>query len=472
MGPLGAYGWKAVDAILAAHNPDRVRWQVIGALVAVAACGPEPATDAALPTPALVPPWESGERLRATVRVGTNGASVLAHWYDRERDIECAFVPTADGYRCLPLVTGSRRHTTQDCGSLDGVAVTEGCVADWGGDPVQVETEHGACPQLSEVVVATKLEHLGQLYRLGSDDRCVPVPGFGEQDWAAEPVSLSSFVGAEVSVAPVGQLGVTQLEGTDGSKQRLRVSTLNGEACDESELRRDGRCIPGPLLHADAFADEACSVSAAVDTSCGTARYIRSETVEDLFELGEPLAQRYRKTEIGCVLQEDQHPAYRVGTQVARSNFEVVEHTAEPAGGLVPRWWSIDAAPIVWSDDWLLAGTECDIREFSAYDACVTGVVESFEHGGPARGPSADPQCSISTFQVYTSSSSVDFISEWNRGCGSDYHSPIPVQVHDGAVFARNDTGDCVEVQPPEDGLLVVESEDHSSLEAFSYRVE
>lgn len=49
---------------------------------------------------------QPGTRLQAKIGATPDGARIFLGWYDSERDIDCEFSDTTEGYRCLPLDNG------------------------------------------------------------------------------------------------------------------------------------------------------------------------------------------------------------------------------------------------------------------------------------------------------------------------------------------------------------------------------
>lgn len=419
----------------------------------------------------LIEPWTSGSRLRATLRVGDNGAAVFAHWHDTTLDIDCQFVPTASGYRCLPRTRGQTAHTNDTCTDAGAVSLTQGCTdsnAGW----VAVEPRRNACPtEWSAAEVVGSGWNLG-VYR-GSPGSCTPKETSPEDDRDVEPADLATFAVGIASLAVVDGVGVRQLSTIGGASQRFALTDMRGDACDEGYLLVEGRCVPGRIRSATHFADAACSTPAATGLPCETVRYATLADSDAVYEVKDPTDVVYEMTESGCHhVADTDEVAYPLGKSVDREAFPTLTRAAVDEGSFVPRWWQHDGQPLLWdASAWLIDGRSCGIRTFTRGEACLSNGLDAISHA-PIVGPYADPDCAIETERLGSSTRSIGFVAERNDECRGEYLSPHAVREHEGPVFERDAAGDCVEVERDPNDTLVVHTDDRSEIEWFERVVE
>ncbi len=444
---------------------------VLIAALAGSACAPEdPAGPTYVP---LVAPWKSGTRLRATLRVGSDGARIFEHWYDTALDLDCSFAPTAMGYRCLPLARGRGAHATQTCTDEGALTLTRGCPGLPGHDDrVALEPEAGTCPLQWSAAEAMGSGWGISVYRR-SGDTCTQQRSDVTNDRRAEPLDVAQFATATASLARVGDVGIRQLQTAGGAQQRLALTDPDGLECDQGQLEGHGRCVPGPILTARVFADANCSTPAAEDTSCGEARYARRTGSEEFFALGPALEVFYAQTDGGCEpVQEPTALAYALQAAVPRESFPQLERVLMDADDFVPQWWRHQSETLIWDPKgWLLDNRACDTRSFLDYEACLSIGLDSVPHA-PILGPYADADCTVRTEDLGASASTVGFIAERDRECQGRYLSPIAVAEHHGPVFGFDDSGACSEIERDPNWKLVVHSEDRSRLRRFTFEIE
>lgn len=137
--------------------------------------------------------YEDGERLTAVNYVGDDGSKQFAGWHDNVLDLDCSFVLSPEGYRCMPTV-GARLTTNRfydsACQNL-AAFLTAPCEP----TPTHVIDFGGACTDFAQRVfnAGPKVD----LVYLVSDGDCVEAPpdGFTYYSVAAE-MQPSTFVGA------------------------------------------------------------------------------------------------------------------------------------------------------------------------------------------------------------------------------------------------------------------------------------
>lgn len=137
--------------------------------------------------------YENGERLTAVNYVGDDGSKQFAGWHDNVLDIDCSFVLSTDGYRCMPTV-GARLTTNRfydsDCQNL-AAFLTAPCEP----APTYVIDFGGACTDFAQRVfnAGTKAEQVYQVF----DGDCLEVApdNYVYYSVAAE-MQPSTFVGA------------------------------------------------------------------------------------------------------------------------------------------------------------------------------------------------------------------------------------------------------------------------------------
>lgn len=192
----------------------------------------------------LVAPWKSGGRLRAMVNVSGDAAS-FSGWWDLELELECAFVQTLDGLRCLPntrrVLSGYR---DSDC--VEPLVQRDSC--DLGGEFVRLSVRdagsEGCVPTYGAFVLDSS--HTGDRY-LSSEQGCERSESVAPSS-VTEPIPLTAFVRGRRSLAPVGDFSVLQIRADDGSERRLDAVMSATTFCELDPVELDPIDVgSGPL---------------------------------------------------------------------------------------------------------------------------------------------------------------------------------------------------------------------------------
>ncbi len=215
----------------------------------------------------------SGTRLRAVYLDAGGGALAFQHFHDVDLDIDCTFLPHADGaYRCLPNVLSDSLFADAAC-TMPLAPVPGGACGASVGDVAAVVADRGGCTSStsggssSNVPTAYRARAVGEevspdaVFYLDADGACVagtvsPTVSYFP---IGEEVPASSFVGGERE----GELfeeraEVGTLRGDDGSYvlESTRDITLDVDCRFE-----DDQCLPPFRAEVGgAHSDAACAV--------------------------------------------------------------------------------------------------------------------------------------------------------------------------------------------------------------------
>jgi hypothetical protein len=219
--------------------------------------------------------FHSGQRLKARLLDGGDGARALEAWVDTALDTDCRFRTAADGVlRCLPETPEPTRHWTEDDIAYLDPACTEAVrllTAD-APLPAQVVGPPGvgaACDEddrpFPVFELGDRLEARRSLYYL--DSACHPLSA-GDASTAVytlgAEVPPSAFVSAEDHIEPIdGRVGVVVREAADGSQESVSAWDEDGEARCEA-LWVGGTCFPRMVAwNVGYFGDDGCTRPAA-----------------------------------------------------------------------------------------------------------------------------------------------------------------------------------------------------------------
>jgi hypothetical protein len=341
-------------------------------LVAATACGQSQSEVGAA---AAEPPFTSGERLRARVFDGGDGAVAVYEWHDAELDTACGFRVASDGaYRCLPWTRDARASYTRtdvvylDAGCSEAVVLfkADAALPEYTlGDPEVVPCTQGAdrypAHRVGEVVPELTRE---TYYRDGSLCRWLgPVSLSASSLTAArlgEVVPPEVFVAAErVPTKSSERLSPIDLQGADGSRERVGVwdSEEPGECVP---LWGDGApCVPPRVAWYvdDFFTDGSCTEpqayvsgasplngGAGIDPSCPppevAVRSARSGGVCSDFaytfhRVGSAATSSYRLEAGVCSSADDpMRLEFEVGEQLPQGSFATIRNTTVGGGRL------------------------------------------------------------------------------------------------------------------------------------------
>jgi hypothetical protein len=104
-------------------------------------------------------PYRSGDRIRAKYLAGSDGSRQFMGWFDTHLDVDCSFLMTSAGYRCVPIpdVYSSESYfSNAECSQPLWAAFSKpGCLTAPG-----METPIGAKTVVSECVSTTTLYRL------------------------------------------------------------------------------------------------------------------------------------------------------------------------------------------------------------------------------------------------------------------------------------------------------------------------
>jgi hypothetical protein len=239
-----------------------VREAAAMSLLALAACGQVAKDKPVSSEPPLdqTPPFESGDRLRARLLDGGQGAVAFVEWHDTELDTPCVFHTASDGVmRCLPWNDAASPHFSRfDVHYLDP-SCSEAVVlfrnsAELPAYTVDLPAQAPGCDAFAEHIPVRRVgdrvqESLLTLYLSSYGNPCHPVV----VDLIASDLDLyrleedvppDLFLAAEREPDQGGQLSPIYLNGSDGSRQRSGV----WDSVRESEcwpLWGDGApCVP------------------------------------------------------------------------------------------------------------------------------------------------------------------------------------------------------------------------------------
>ncbi len=224
-------------------------------------------------------PWRSGDRLRARVIDGGDGALLFAGWYDSELEVDCGFQVVADGsIRCLPRVPSVGEPFIGDfyldagCERPGRFIFRPGDLPPFllGGDgatqdPLRCDPD--ARPPHDRLFRPVLIERPREVYS-GTPGNCtvsggLPPPDSGVEVVELQPVPFESLVGAVEEVDAHGEVSARGFRGDDGSLEVESLAGPDGKECDLFEpVAGSPVCVPAgtPVTSVlDLFADGACS---------------------------------------------------------------------------------------------------------------------------------------------------------------------------------------------------------------------
>ena len=322
----------------------------------------------------------SGSRLRAWRLDAGDGASRFDGWHDAALDMDCTFIPTAEGpWRCRDVAFAEIVY--RDAACTDPIVV-------WGRTPRSTSAQYvydydttprtcalgalGGIENLAPIVgahrIGAPLAAPPQVFRAGAGTCApyVPSPIFGTPAYAelGEAVALDHFVGADEQASPHGALEVIELVADDGATQRLEVRGALGEACTATRFEDAWRCAPieQGLAQGTEYADAACSIRTvlgATGPDCAPPRLLSSTScghgaIRPLERVSGPLYS----SASGTCLSTGSSPAaaWAVGDPLAGDALEAAAPalTMTPVGGALAlqRFDAPDGAPVALGE-WL-----------------------------------------------------------------------------------------------------------------------
>ncbi len=213
--------------------------------------------DAALDAETFAPPpaaFASGTRLRP-IRQQVGDVDRLAGWHDMLLDLDCDFMDTPMGLRCMPTAVGSTNLTadpacTVPLAASPGFAV-QGC---------------GATPGYIYDVRAKKAfsitPHADTAY-IASGGGCAPrsAPELALFDIGPE-VAVTLFVGSHEEQTAGREFSYLETVADDGARVRQStvVNNATGKRCDWLDTNIDERrCVDDAVTGTVAYTDAACS---------------------------------------------------------------------------------------------------------------------------------------------------------------------------------------------------------------------
>jgi len=305
-----------------------------------------------------LPLFESGERLRARLWDGGDGAQIFIGWYDTELETECYAIRLADGQiRCTPRWGHAGTFGDPECTQLV-YDLPPGCVdtPDYSLAPVL----DGWCaaeglPRHELYEIEERLAD-GPTFYLDADGGCHQSSSETVR-YALVPGDASAFVTFSESVVEYDdRVGVKLLSGKDGSHQVYQAIDLeSGYGCGAWYQDPVTMCVPpvGLGIRDDLYTDEACDdAGVAVDYQSGQGCEPQYAFTSDaLFSLGDslPASSISQESAGSCEPWESfGATAYEVGGPLPEGTFPSVQLGAIGSGRLsLPTMETLDGKLLV-----------------------------------------------------------------------------------------------------------------------------
>jgi hypothetical protein len=122
----------------------------------------EPVPDAA------AEPAQSGDRLKARWRVGSDGSREFAGWYDSGRSENCSFQLVNGSMRCLPAYGATASGYFSDASCTQPLFVGVGCASNYGMKTTVASNRCDSTSEFHQVAVVTP-----DVVYIQSGDTCV-----------------------------------------------------------------------------------------------------------------------------------------------------------------------------------------------------------------------------------------------------------------------------------------------------------
>lgn len=438
---------------------------VAGALVSMPGCG-----DDAAPRP----PWVSGDRLRAAVVDGGDGAVAFRGWHDRELGVACAFATAADGVlRCLPTDTAYLVFRDAACTERAAVSFAR---PDCPG-PVYAAAPSGlGCPDDPRALypVGAALG-VGPVY-FDRDGTCEPF--LSAPLYAVGPaVEPSRFVAAHVRIEDHGDGLAARVATTDdGARQVLSLADATGASCGRLELSDGASVCVGSVAYQapQLYTDDACAgPTAAVTDRCQPAPDVVVDDAGVALAAGALPAPVYVGANDTCAV-DDSYTAWTRGRTATAADFPAAPTITTGAGALQLRWASDAAgAPLV-SEAFVDTARQatCTVARLDG-DAgrCVPPTMTW------STPPSsfADAACTVPAWPLYGDQGPSTLIGVTSAGaCGAAHIDHLYVVApHVGPTYAMSDA-DCVLVpEAPTDHVYAATADlPLTDFPALTFRVE
>jgi hypothetical protein len=431
------------------------------------------------------PPYDGGERLRALVYEGPDGAESFAgYFYDTELDTRCNFVRTgsdAQGpiYHCIAAVATFARFEGTDCSVP--VASAPGCSTsspviqllrpvNVGCPPEEEFYELGASlgmPELSEVNPGT-LE-------------CSGVGTATSEQFGLVPFDPSKYVEGRLQVVPLDAatgFGERFIVGNDGSYV-LDTLVVDDESCalDPTDTNADeGYCVPGTTYaFSEQYSDPSCSGDRVVGLAESSCREFAPSPLVKTYspdargcsrlssvnELGaeRPAQTVYEPNDGDCLDQGTPDHVFALGNEVPLNDFPHLQTVDVGGERLRSRFVSTAQGNLTTPSGWF----DTDLGEMCTPRAFPDGIVRCVPYQTAFPGQYyADDTCTVQLYDTYATNVCGSLPARlFAVDSESDCTGPIVQQVfelssYDGTTYT-NSGGDCVVADPAADGNLVFE---------------
>ncbi len=379
---------------------------------------------AAHPTPSL--DARSGSRLRAWTLDAGDGARRFDGWHDLALDMDCAFIPSAEGtWRCRDVA--SAEIVYRDAACTDPIVV-------WGRTPRITSASYvytydttpstcaigalgglGSLGGLAEILeahrVGAPIDAPSQVFRSGAGACAsfVPSPIFGTPSYAelGEAVPLDRFVGASPRTVAHGTLEVIELVAEDGATQLREIRGAFDEPCGASRFEDGWRCAPldRGFLRATDYADAACSVRTVIgasDPECPPPHFLPSTgcgsptALQPLERVSGPL---YSSASGTCLMTSSSaSSAWAVGDALTGDALEPAAPSltmTRVGGALALQRFDASDGSLVALGDWLDAeGERCRLYDAPGGAVCLRPLY--------ARAHFSDAACSTPLADIAT----------------------------------------------------------------------
>ncbi|MBL8621214.1 MAG: hypothetical protein JNK64_07925 [Myxococcales bacterium] len=438
---------------------------VTGALVSAPGCGDDAAQR---------PPWVSGDRLRAAVVDGGDGAVAFRGWHDRELGAACAFATAADGVlRCLPTDTAFLVFRDAACTERAAVSFAG---PDCPGPAYAAAPSALGCPDDPRPLYPLGAALGDGLVYFDRDGTCEPF--VSAPLYAVGPaVEPSRFVAARVRTDDHGDgLAARVAIADDGAQQVLSLADATGASCGRLELS-DGASVcvgtvayPAPQLHAD----DACTAPApAVTHRCQPAPDVVLDVGGVALAAGALPGPLYVAANDACAI-DDTYTAWLPGRLATAADFPAAPTITTGAGALQLRWASDAAGAPLISEAFVdvARGTTC-------YAARLDGdagrcLPPTMTWSSPATS-FADAACTVPAWALYRDHGPSTLIGVTSAGaCGAVRVDHLYlVTPHVGPSYAMSGAGCVLVPDAPTDHVYAATADlPRTDFPALTFRVE